>query len=270
MLRLQLPNGHTIYCLNKRSPLVNYREIFEEKIYVQRGITIKENDIIFDVGANIGIFSLFLMELNKKLKVYAFEPIPAIFNVLKKNLADHAEEVKTCQYGLAERDGQETFNYFPNAPDMSTIGEVGRDVWPRFFLDNYQETVVKDNPAAKYIPKFLRPFVIKRALHSALKEEKVVCPLRTLSSIVRENSIDSIDLLKLDAENCETRVLAGIQNEDWPKIQQIAMEVHGHLKGRETVLDEIRSLLHEKGFRTSLGKKSPLSQIGVEMLYGTR
>jgi FkbM family methyltransferase len=250
-----------------------YREIFEEKTYVQHGITIKENDIIFDVGANIGIFSLYLTELDKKLNVFSFEPIPAVFDVLKKNLADYAGEVKLYQCGLAERNGQEIFDYFPKASDLSAIakiGEVGSDVWFRFFLDNYQEVVVKDNPAARYIPKFLRPFVIRRALRSALKKEKVVCPLKTLSTIIRENSIDSIDLLKLDAENCETLILAGIQNEDWPKIQQISMEVHGHLKGRETVLEEVRSLLHKKGFHTNLGKKSPLSQIGVEKLYATR
>ena len=37
-----------------------YNEIFNEKCYLQHGIDIQPGDTIVDLGANLGIFSLFL------------------------------------------------------------------------------------------------------------------------------------------------------------------------------------------------------------------
>ena len=48
---------------------------------------INDGDVIFDVGANIGCFSVpFAKKVGLNGKVYAFEPQKFIFNVLKKNI----------------------------------------------------------------------------------------------------------------------------------------------------------------------------------------
>ena len=48
---------------------------------------INEGDVIFDIGANIGCFSVpFAKKVGLNGKVYAFEPQKFIFNVLKKNI----------------------------------------------------------------------------------------------------------------------------------------------------------------------------------------
>ena len=47
---------------------------------------INEGDVIFDIGANIGCFSVpFAKKVGSNGKVYAFEPQKFIFNLLKKN-----------------------------------------------------------------------------------------------------------------------------------------------------------------------------------------
>lgn len=48
-----------------------------EKHFVYK-LLIKDNDVIFDVGANTGMHSYFFSRSFKKAKVYAFEPLPAM------------------------------------------------------------------------------------------------------------------------------------------------------------------------------------------------
>ena len=52
-----------------------------------------------------------------------------------------------------------------------------------------------------------------------------------LSDVIREQRIERIDLLKIDAENAETGVLAGIDDEHWRLIRQISMEAYEHIPG---------------------------------------
>ncbi len=48
---------------------------------------IKEGDIVIDVGANIGYYTLIFAQLvGKTGKVFAFEPEPKNFEILKKNI----------------------------------------------------------------------------------------------------------------------------------------------------------------------------------------
>ncbi len=41
-------------------------------------------DVVFDVGANVGEWSLCALALNKPIRLYAFEPLPLIFTDLQQ------------------------------------------------------------------------------------------------------------------------------------------------------------------------------------------
>jgi FkbM family methyltransferase len=62
------------------------KEIFFHKCYNPEGFDISEEDIVFDVGAQAGIFSVYAAKLAKNGKVYSFEPVPQNFSLLKENL----------------------------------------------------------------------------------------------------------------------------------------------------------------------------------------
>jgi len=49
---------------------------------------LKEDDIFYDIGANYGFYNCLAAEFCKE--VYSFEPVPEIFNYLKKNTADYS------------------------------------------------------------------------------------------------------------------------------------------------------------------------------------
>ena len=51
---MQLPNGWSVPAQSQVEALFIYREIVEQLCYLQNGIYIKDQDVIMDVGANIG------------------------------------------------------------------------------------------------------------------------------------------------------------------------------------------------------------------------
>ena len=82
MKKMILPNNLDLFYLGQEETEFIYEEIFIEKEYLKHGITINDEDCIFDVGANIGLFSIFLSTLQKKFNIFAFEPVKPIFDVL--------------------------------------------------------------------------------------------------------------------------------------------------------------------------------------------
>jgi FkbM family methyltransferase len=270
MQKYTLPNGITVSCLETLSPQIMYDEIFARNVYVQHGITMNEGDTIIDAGANIGLFSLYCLQHVNNIKVYAIEPIPAIFEALKENLAGHPDIAIPLQCGLAEASGRADFFFYPKIPNNSALKEFDYKKWTRWCVNNYEETAVKYNPLARFVPGFLRYVVTRIGVNFAFRSIKVQCPLKTLSDIMEEFTIQTVDILKLDAENCEKQVLQGIREEDWPKIRQISMEVHGHTAGSEGLLDELLSHLKSKGYSTEVCQESVLSQINVDMVYAVR
>src|SRR3989339_740225 len=90
----QLLNGLRIFSFNKNETDFMYNKIFKDNIYLKYGFKFKKNACIFDVGANIGLFSLRIEELIKDPKIYAFEPIPDVFNLLKFNTKIYNKNIK--------------------------------------------------------------------------------------------------------------------------------------------------------------------------------
>jgi FkbM family methyltransferase len=61
--------------------------------------------VVFDVGANIGLFSLFLARTRPDLNVHAFEPDATTFACLEKSVqANHLGKLRLHHFGLGEID----------------------------------------------------------------------------------------------------------------------------------------------------------------------
>jgi len=270
MKQLTLPNGDKIYYIDKLTAIDIYEEIYVENEYLRQGIKVKDNDVIFDIGANIGLFSRYVATKAKNLQIFTFEPVPIIFEVLEKNLRNLPAEVRNYNVGLAERKGITEIHYYPKVSADSAITEFDWDLKVEQYFQNYNETVVKWIPISKIVPKFMRKSVIKKGLKNLYKSELVACKLRTISDIIQENNIETINLMKIDAENYEFQVLAGINQSDWDKIQQISIEVHEHIEGGNHLLHRITKMLEDKGFHVEKEEDGRFSLMGVYMLYAIR
>lgn len=82
---------------------------------------IKENDTVFDIGANIGWFSLNIARI-AKAKVYAFEPIPKTYYYLKKNIKlNNLVNIYPHIFGFSDKNSIIDFYFYPQGSGNASI-----------------------------------------------------------------------------------------------------------------------------------------------------
>ncbi|HSF40046.1 MAG TPA: amino acid adenylation domain-containing protein [Thermoanaerobaculia bacterium] len=247
----RLPNGMEVAFLNRNEADLIYQEVFEEETYLAHGVDVADGDCVFDVGANIGLFTLFLVRRFRGLKLYAFEPIPETFEALAANAALHGVPARLFDCGLSDRSGTARFTFYPRWSAMSGAyaDEREEEEVSRAALAN-QARLGEDEADELLADRFADRRVYER-------------PLRTLSEVIRDEGVERIDLLKVDAEKSEMDVLAGLGEEDWAKVDQLVVEVHD-AEGR---LGRLRSLLETRGFRVVVDQDAVLRGTGIYNVY---
>ncbi|MGZ3686709.1 MAG: FkbM family methyltransferase [Bdellovibrionota bacterium] len=245
----RLPQGETFYCVDSREVPMLYREIFEDEAYVKHGIKITPKMTVFDVGANIGMFTYYLAKRCPDATIYSFEPLPPTFAALNKNVSElHLTNVKPINVGLSKKASQAEFTFYPYSAGWSTM--YSHDT-PEFREIMIKNMMAYDRLPAPIALAFKVPglgrLVAKSIIRVQLSHQKFQCNLRTLSEIIRENKVEKIDLLKVDVERAELDVLLGIEDAHWPKISQAVVEVQSD-KDPENCR-KISELLKSKGFR---------------------
>jgi len=102
---------YTIYIPPKNfgGPFVAILDIFFNEIY--KHDIMYESPIIFDIGANIGLATLYFKFKHPNAKIYAFEPIPETVNILKKNtLVNNLKNVYVNPVAVG-KEGELLFSY---------------------------------------------------------------------------------------------------------------------------------------------------------------
>jgi FkbM family methyltransferase len=242
MTKTKLNDGTPVFCLRKPEAKMLDHHV---EGYLQNGIAIKDNAVVFDVGANVGVFGLRAIQKAKNVNAYCFEPIPDIFSVLKKNAEEYGKgKIHVFQFGVSEKEEDARFTYFPNTPALSTLHPEQWEQDPNAFSKAVKGTMKNPPDGMKWM-KLIPPFFSGIIAHFLIRGKKeVVCKLMPLSHVIRTENIDKIDLLKIDCEGAEWSVLKGISNSDWPKIKSLVIEVHDI----DNRLENVRKLLSEKGF----------------------
>ena len=72
--------------------------------------------------------------------------------------------------------------------------------------------------------------------------------------------------MKIDVQKAELDVLLGIDDADWPKIQQVVLEVHD-IEGR---LNAIAALLERRGFRVASEQDPLYAGTNIHNIYAVR
>jgi FkbM family methyltransferase len=260
-----LPDGTKVYCL-----LRTEAKVLDSHVngYLAHGIEIREGDTIFDVGANIGLFGIRAMQRTKSARVFAFEPVPAIYEVLRMN-AELFGKVRflALPFGLASAPGKALFRYYPNSPALSTSHPEIWDENPESLAHAVAGSMKNAPPElwwARLLPRAAIPLIAKRLRKGSQTFE---CSLKTISGVIEEFRIEEIHLLKIDCEGAEWEVLNGIRADDWPKIAKIVVEVHD-TAGR---LEDVKRLLSRQGFRNlATEKEASLENTALINLYATR
>jgi amino acid adenylation domain-containing protein/FkbM family methyltransferase len=249
----QLPNHLQVFHFNRNETLWLYNEIFADRGYLKHGITLAEGDCVFDVGANIGLFTLFVHQRCPDVRVYAFEPVPPIFEKLQKNIDLYGLQTHLLPFGLSNEPGIAEFTFYPHFSAMSGV-----------YADAQEDEEIAR--ATIHNQDKLWDQYTDELLADRFKGETFTCQLRTLSKVMRENDIQCIDLLKIDVEKSELEVLNGILEEDWQKIKQMVIEVHD----REGDLAQIKDILERRGYQLFIEQNNVLANTGLYSIYALR
>lgn len=255
-----LPNKMEIAYQSRAEVEFFYKDIFEKEIYLQHGIVLKDGDCVFDVGANIGFFTLFAYQKCRPSALFAFEPAPAVFEALRYNTARYAPQARLFNCGISDRNKVTTFTFYPNSSGLSS-----------FYADREEEQKVLRTIMLSHLKEGRTGMdrVWKHAddlLEERLRSESFKCKLRTLSDVIQEYHVRQIDLLKIDVQKSEMDVLAGIADEDWKNIRQIVVEVHD----LENRLESIVSMLQGYGYSVEIEQETQYEGSINFNLYATR
>ena len=212
---VEFGDGLRVFASSQLEVRFLHEEIFGSSCYV---FDLPTRPFVIDVGANIGMFSLFVKRQHPGADILAFEPVPEIVTVLRRNIELHrlsAVDVREVALGSrAERDVP--FTYYPALPGNST---------------RYPE----QKQQAKAMLRQLYSARVAERLYQG--EPSTVC-VQPLSAYLRDDR--PVDLLKVDVEGAELDVLTGIDEPHWPLIRQVLLEVHDQ-DGRLTRICELLS-----------------------------
>lgn len=253
MNKCLLPDRLEVFCINAAEAQLLHEDLFRNGSYFKHGITIEDDAVVFDVGANIGLFALAVHRRAKRVRVFCFEPLPPLFAVLEANVHLHAVDAQLFPFGFSAAAGQASFTFYPHNTALS--GQ---------YADPAEEEQLARRILTNKRPG-IEPF-LDRLMAGKFQAQSFPCELRRMSDVIAEQGVTRIDLLKIDTEKAEADIIAGMNDVDWSIVRQVVMEVHD-LGGR---LQAIRDLLHRHGFRTVVDRTPGFEGTDIYDLFAMR
>jgi FkbM family methyltransferase len=133
---------------------------------------VKKGDVVLDIGANIGYYSLLASgRIGPEGKVYAFEPVPSTFDMLKRNITINQME-NIIPVNVAVSDFFGTIAIYPASSQNSGMSSI--------------------------IP------------HSDQCDEVIEVNTLRIDQYVLDQGVKRVDVVKIDVEGAEMMVLKGM------------------------------------------------------------
>ncbi|MGW4275285.1 FkbM family methyltransferase [Streptomyces seoulensis] len=251
-----------VFSLNGNETDYLYGEIFDDESYIPpQGWRIPEKPVILDVGANIGLFTLFATQRWPGARVFSFEPAPDVFDALRRN-AGHLPGVHVHNLALGDEDQSRELTYYPHYTMMS-----GFDADPA--VDKVLASAFITSAADALDEEFRDEFIqeAEDLVDDSLGERRLVrCEVQRVETFAGRAGIDRVDLLKVDVEGFELRVLQGVGDRLWPGIANAAVEV----ADRGGALDAVVSLLESQGMTTSVRQAAEYRTTDLHTVFAWR
>ncbi|OXM47960.1 amino acid adenylation protein [Amycolatopsis alba DSM 44262] len=256
---VELPGGLKVYSPQPSETEYLYQDVFEHRTYDRGGVRYPETGVVIDVGAHIGLFTLYAKSKSPALRVLAFEPCPPLFDALRRTTGE-LDGVELHAFALGAKADSARFTYYPDLTGMSS-----------FHPDDAQErallsAILGNSAHLNGGGEGARLAGSHQYLDERLAAVTYTCARKTLSTALAESGIEHVDLLKIDVQKAELEVLEGVADEDWGKIDQVVVEAHD-LAGR---LDRIVTLLKSKGFHVEVEQNPLHAGTVVHFVYAVR
>lgn len=152
---------------------MNLKDINSEEMVIKTFI--KHESVIFDVGANVGLWSDCVLKHINSPRLYLFEPIPKLFDDLQVKYKDNYSVILT-NCAMNKENSIINMYYCKNNSGLSSA---------------FNRKCLKENNKNEY-------------------PEKISCRAVSIDYFCNSNEIDKINFVKIDTEGLELFVLQGM------------------------------------------------------------
>lgn len=200
-----------------------FSEIFAEREYkiIEPVIVAAKNPII-DIGAHVGMFSVYCAVLNPAVKIFAYEPDEDNFEAMKENLQlNNVKNVVMKNVAVGSSIGQRTLY-------------VSRD--------SHNHSLLSAEASGDF--------------SGEEKEVQVV----TLERILEQNKLTRVSLVKMDCEGAEFEVLENLSAAAFDAVENFYVECHRYTY--EMNPTKLRDIFQKNGFRVEMWSNHYDSRMG--------
>ncbi|CCB90872.1 putative methyltransferase, FkbM family [Waddlia chondrophila 2032/99] len=167
--------------------------------------------IFIDVGANIGLYSLFAASIHSKMKIYAIEPLSGNYQSIKENIQLNGfDQVIPLKIAVSDREGDVPFHIL-----NEESGSSGSQI-----IEPVKESGESFKP---------------------VKEEMIHCV--TVDNLCKRFNI-RCDYLKIDIDGREWQVLKGAEKSLESSVQSVLVELNPFY----VALDSVHAWMKDRGF----------------------
>lgn len=185
--------GYDLKKLNSESKIFNSDDLLKEKV--------DSNPIILDIGANKGQSIDRFIKIFNNPTIHSFEPIKSEFDLMNSKFRDF-DNIILNNYAMGEIQDTREFNITAKTANSSFNTHNNESDWIKIRSKQHNTST------SDYI------------------KQKIDVKINTVDNYVKENKISKIDLLKIDTEGYEDKVLEGsYESLKSNKIAAIATEI---------------------------------------------
>jgi FkbM family methyltransferase len=162
--------------------------------YKTKNVDFKPGDVVIDIGANVGSVSIMLAKKYPFLKIYSYEAHPINFQNLQKNIKENnVSNIKAFNNAVFSED-----NYFIDISlNIDNTGASNSFIDPEEYPDLYEK-----------------------------EYSSVQVPTISLDTIIKENDIQNIKLLKMDCEGAEFDIFSSSELINQVPLENVGIEIH--------------------------------------------
>jgi FkbM family methyltransferase len=202
-----------------------YDEVFINQIYYHPDMRMPRSPMVIDVGANIGLYSIWAARRYQPKAIYCYEASPLTHAYLVENTARLID------------------------PEVTKVHAVNRAIASGVA----QSLLLHQSPLVSGISTLLTPdrigWIASLARSNELVQHDVVST--TVSAEIAAHGLTVVDMLKIDVEGYFLEVLDGISEADYARIQNIVIEVDYY---EEVGLEpkDVAAILAKRGYTTDI------------------
>ncbi len=163
-------------------------EFFSPETFMVDEFPVREPTVIYDIGANIGVSSLFFGARYPRATIYGFEPLPSNYEICVMNY-QNLNQARAFPWALGSSTGTATFEF------EATDNRGGR-------------------------------LAASSAVTSQSSSQSITVEVSTIADVIQQKQLPPPELLKIDVEGAELEVLKGAGSHI-ASVQAIHLETHG-------------------------------------------